>query len=1006
MSRNATATAASTQVLLAWTNPADSDLGTIVVLRRAGAVVGDTPAEGVTYSVGNTVGSSTVACVTAAALGCADVGLINGTDYHYKIFAKDVDGNYATGVVPNGSPATPFSRITVTPTSGLTTTEAGGTATFTVVLISRPIADVTIGLSSSDTTQGTVNKSSLTFTSANWDIPQTVTVTGVDDAVDDGDIAYSIVTAPATSAGGYNGQDASDVSVTSIDNDTAGITVNPTAGLFTTEGGGTATFRVVLNSQPTANVTIGVSSNNTTEGTVSPASLTFTDANWNTPQTVTVTGVNDAVADGNIVYTILTALATSTDTVYNGIDAADVSVTNIDNNTVGIIVNPTAGLTTTEAGGTAAFAVVLNSQPTADVTIGLSSSDTTEGTISVASLTFTTANWNVPQIVTITGVNDDLDDGDIGYTIVTAAATSSDGNYNGLNASDVSVTNTDNDTAGITVTPTSGLTTTEAGGTATFTVVLNSQPTADVTIGLSSSNTVEGTVSPASVTFTTANWNTPQTVTVTGVNDFRDDGDIGVHDRHRRRRRAATANYNGLNASDVSVTNTDNDTAGITVTPTSGLTTTEAGGTATFTVVLNSQPTADVTIGLISNDPTEGTVSAASVTFTSANWNTPQTITVTGVTDAIDDGDVAYSILTAEAASGDPNYDSLDASDVSVTNTDDDTAGIIVTPTSGLITSEIGGEAPTFTVVLTSQPTANVVINLSSSDTTEGTVSPVSLTFTSANWNTPQTVTLHGANDVVDDGDIPYTIVTAPATSGDPAYSGMNASDVSATNIDSDVAGFFVNPISGLTTTEAGGTAHFTVVLNTQPSADVTIALSSSNPSEGTVSPASLTFTSDNWNIPQTVDVTGVNDPFDDGDIAYTIVTAAAISADPGYNGLNPFDVTVLNIDNDTAGITVSPTFGLTTTESGGTATFTIVLNSQPTADVTIGLSSSDTSEGTVSPASVTFTTANWNTPQTVTVTGVNDLFDDGDVIYSIVTAAATSGDLALQRAQCAATCR
>ena len=768
MSRNATATAASTQVLLAWTNPADSDLGTIVVLRRAGAVVGDTPTEGATYSVGNTVGSSTVACVTAPALGCADVGLINGTDYHYKIFAKDIDGNYATGVVPNGSPATPFSRITVTPTSGLTTTEAGGTATFTVVLISRPIADVTIGLSSSDTTQGTVDKSSLTFTSANWNIPQTVTVTGVDDAVDDGDIAYSIVTAPATSAGGYNGQDASDVSVTSIDNDTAGITVNPTAGLFTTEGGGTATFRVVLNSQPTANVTIGVSSNNTTEGTVSPASLTFTAANWNMPQTVTVTGVNDAVADGNIVYTILTAPATSTDTVYNGIDAADVSVTNIDNNTVGIIVNPTAGLTTTETGGTAAFAVVLNSQPTGDVTIGLSSSDTTEGTISVASVIFTTANWNVPQTVTITGVNDELDDGDIGYTIVTAAATSSDGNYNGLNASDVSVTNTDNDTAGITVTPTSGLTTTEAGGTATFTVVLNSQPTADVTIGLSSSNTIGGHGQPGERDLHERELEHP--------------ADGHRHRRQRlrwttatsrtrsspRRRRAATANYNALNASDVSVTNTDNDTAGITVTPTSGLTTTEAGGTATFTIVLNSQPTADVTIGVSSNDTTEGTVSAASVTFTTANWNTPQTITVTGVSDAIDDGDVAYSIVTAAAASGDPNYNDLDASDVSVTNTDDDTAGIIVTPTSGLITSEIGGEAPTFTVVLTSRPTANVVINLSSSDTTEGTVSPVSLTFTSANWNTPQTVTLHGANDVVDDGDIPYTIVTAPATSGDP----------------------------------------------------------------------------------------------------------------------------------------------------------------------------------------------------------------------------------------------
>ena len=234
----------------------------------------------------------------------------------------------------------------------------------------------------------------------------------------------------------------------------------------------------------------------------------------------------------------------------------------------------------------------------------------------------------------------------------------------------------------------------------------------------------------------------------------------------------------------------------------------------------------------------------------------------------------------------------------------------------------------------------------------------------------------------------------------------MNASDVSVTNIDNDAAGISVTPISGLTTTEAGGRAHFTVVLNTQPTADVIIALSSSNPTEGTVSPASLTFTSDNWNMPQTVDVTGVNDALDDGDIAYTIVTAAAVSADPGYNGLNPADVTVINTDNDAAGITVTPTSGLTTTEGGGTATFTVVLNSQPTADVTIGLSSSDTTEGTVSPASVTFTAANWNTPQTVTVTGVDDLVDDGDVAYTIVTAPATSSDAHLQRRSTQPTCR
>jgi hypothetical protein len=87
-------------------------------------------------------------------------------------------------------------------------------------------------------------------------------------------------------------------------------------------------------------------------------------------------------------------------------------------------------------------------------------------------------------------------------------------------------------------------------------------------------------------------------------------------------------------------------------------------------------------------------------------------------------------------------------------------------------------------------------------------------------------------------------------------------------------------------------------------------------------------------------------------------------------------NVSVTNIDDETAGIAVSDISG-NSTESGGQATFTIVLNSEPTADVTISLSSSDTSEGTVSPVDLTFTSSNWNVPETVTVTGVFDLLMD-----------------------------
>src|SRR6185295_11958314 len=105
-----------------------------------------------------------------------------------------------------------------------------------------------------------------------------------------------------------------------------------------------ATFTVVLDSQPTANVAIGLSSNDVTEGTVAPASLTFNSGNWSTAQTVTVTGVNDFVADGNVAYTIVTAAATSTDAGYSGRNAADAGVTNTDDDTAGITVTPTSGL--------------------------------------------------------------------------------------------------------------------------------------------------------------------------------------------------------------------------------------------------------------------------------------------------------------------------------------------------------------------------------------------------------------------------------------------------------------------------------------------------------------------------------------------------------------------------------------------------------------------------------------------------------------------------------------
>jgi len=130
------------------------------------------------------------------------------------------------------------------------------------------------------------------------------------------------------------------------------------------------------------------------------------------------------------------SIGTQTNSLSLGITLIQVPGTGTDTGgeteTAGFTVSSISG-NTTEAGGTATFTVKLSSQPTANVTIGVSSS----------LLTFTSANWNANQTVTVTGVNDSLNDGNQSYTVVLASANSSDSGYSGLNPNDVSVTNTD-----------------------------------------------------------------------------------------------------------------------------------------------------------------------------------------------------------------------------------------------------------------------------------------------------------------------------------------------------------------------------------------------------------------------------------------------------------------------------------------------------------------------------------------------------------------------------------
>jgi len=216
------------------------------------------------------------------------------------------------------------------------------------------------------------------------------------------------------------------------------------------------------------------------------------------------------------------------------------------------------------------------------------------------------------------------------------------------------------------------------------------------------------------------------------------------------------------------------------------MTTTEAGGSSSFSITLTKKPKSDVTLSITSSDTSEGTLSTSALTFNSSNWNTAQTVTVTGSDDFLADGDQSYTLTTALSSSLDPDYRNLTSSTVTVTNTDDETSGISVSNPSNN-TSENGMTA-TFTVVLNSQPTADVSMALRVSDATEGSLSPSSLTFTANSWSTAQTVTVTGVDDNISDGDISYTVNLAKPTTTDATYSAVAATSVTLVNNDDEAA--------------------------------------------------------------------------------------------------------------------------------------------------------------------------------------------------------------------------
>ena len=187
----------------------------------------------------------------------------------------------------------------------------------------------------------------------------------------------------------------------------------------------------------------------------------------------------------------------------------------------------------------------------------------------------------------------------------------------------------------------------------------------------------------------------------------------------------------------------------------SDLTVQEQGGGSTYTVRLGKAPTGDVMVA-ISGQSSTVTVDSTPLTFTTGNWSTPQTVTLTAFNDS-NRTDNSFT-LTHTASGG--GYGSVTAS-LSVTVEDDD-APVQAHIDSGGIVSLTEGGSRTYRIWLDSAPTEQVTVAVTAPS--KVSVNPTSLTFTTGNWSTPQTVTLEASHDNDTSDETQY--VTHRATKG------------------------------------------------------------------------------------------------------------------------------------------------------------------------------------------------------------------------------------------------
>ena len=781
------------------------------------------------------------------------------------------------------------------------------------------------------------------------------------------------------------------------------VTSTPTNSRTVTEAGSQSTFTVKLRAAPSANVTVAVSSGDTTEGSVSPSTLTFTTQNYGTAQTVTVTGANDNIQDGSVNWNVRLG-PTSSDTGYNNLSVVNVAMTTTDNEGSPSFSIDSPSVTEGDTGSVnLTFTVTMSPASTSQYTVNYADAGTgtaTSGTdytaVTANTLTFAATETSKTFTVSVTGDTVDESNETVVITLSNASTGTSISTSSGtgtirdddpkFSIADASVTEGDSGSVNM-----------------TFTVTLSASSTSRLTVDYADAGTGTATsgtdyTAVAAGTLTFAPGATSRTIAVSVTGDTANEANETVV-----LELSNPSSGTGIGRASGTGTIADNDTPSFSIDSPSVAEGDSSTTNLTFTVSLSPASATQVTVNYAdagtgtATSGTDYTALASSTTLTFAAGTSSQTITVSVTGDTTYEADETV-VLTLSGASAGTNITTASGTG---TIANDDPGLSIDSPS--VVEGDGGSVNLVFTVTLAPTSSSQVTVNYADAGTgtatsgTDYTALSASSMLTFAAGTSSQTITVSVTGDTANEADETVIITLSSASGADIA-----TASGTGTITDNDTPNFSIDSPSVAEGDSSTTTLTFTVSLNPASHQPVTVdyAQTGGTATSGTdytaVAAGMLSFAAGDTSQTITVTVTG--------DTMYEASETVIITLSNASTGTNIATASGTGtIANDDQGLLIdSPSVA---EGDSGTVNLAFTVTLDPAAATQVTVNYADTGSGTATSGTDyaaigggTLTFSAGETRKTIAVSVRGDTADEADETVVIALSNASGASLVTAR--------